>query len=185
MKGILDRMFEDYSYPVEKWFHQLTKRVRYKRFITETLKDYLKRNLVSLVIIVRDTDCRKTAEMKKETDGWFKTLRKKYEEEFPELVYAFPSPHIEKWYLLDMSFWRDKVAESPQPPPRKVCKKDFYKQKLHALCYSLPRRGVEYGSDIGRNLFSGATSAVAEDFRQFLKDIRAKKPFFKAPIRDK
>jgi hypothetical protein len=142
---------------------------------TELQNFLIKRRVqVSILLIVRDTDCREPNNLRTEIEKWLKPLRKKAAKKsiiFPKLVLGLPSPHIEKWYLVDIGFWGDKVKQTRDAPPLNKCERGFYKLKLEEMCQELPRRGTEYGKDLGRHLYQIPRSNLPQDLANFLKDL--------------
>jgi hypothetical protein len=110
--------------------------------------------------------------MRTDTEKWVTRVRKGYTSAFPEVVFAFPSPHVEKWYLLHPSFWTDRANEKPQSLPLNRCQMDFYKARLRALCRGFPLRGVEYGEECGAYIAERETPRGANDFDHFMGDLR-------------
>ena len=93
------------------------------------------------------------------------------------IVYAIPDPHIEKWYMADLSACQQVLGTAQQPkcPPLK-CEKDLYKR---ALIDAIKTTGViplqggsEYAAEIAQqmNLYEAGKNDAS--LGRFLSDMK-------------
>ena len=99
------------------------------------------------------------------------------------LVCAVPDPHIERWYLIDRSAFRQAVEIDflPQVPPYK-CERGRYKRAMQEAFAQAGEGfmplGVEYGEDIALEIDFYAAQKADAAFRHFLNELRsALQPF--------
>ncbi len=94
-----------------------------------------------------------------------------------EIVYAVPDPHIERWYLEDVSGLSEAIGEPIHPniPPYK-CERSRYKDALRdalrqADIYA-PLGGIEYGADLVEYLDLYTVAQADTGFRHFVDELR-------------
>jgi hypothetical protein len=94
-----------------------------------------------------------------------------------DIVYAVPDPHIERWYLEDVSGLSQTVEEPLNPDvPAYKCEKARYKTALRdalqeAGIYA-PLGGIEYGEDLVEYLDLYRVGQADAGFRHFVDELQ-------------
>lgn len=90
---------------------------------------------------------------------------------------CIPNPHIERWYLLDLSALKKAVGQDIEvtTPPYKCRRaKGFYKKKLGEALSKVGSilSGPEYGALIAQEIDFSLLESQDEGFKNFVNDLR-------------
>lgn len=104
----------------------------------------------NILIVVRDGDCRRHQEVKREILEKTNSILKG---SLPAIVCAIPEPHIERWYVEDQNAFKKVLPTTDLEKWQYRCEKVYYKRILKKAIQSTGVEpslgGAEYGEDIG------------------------------------
>lgn len=126
-----------------------------------------------LIVVATDSNCKGLNERLKAIAG-------KVPQALKELVAcAVPSPHIERWLLLDSAAFKEVLGRGCEAPDMK-CRRDRYKQLLANAVRDAGVRpllgGMEYSNDIIGRIDLERAAQHDDSFGRCLKELRR---FFK------
>jgi hypothetical protein len=141
----------------------------YKRFLVDA-----KRRMhlpADLLIVGSDGNCQGFAKRRDEI------IAEAADPPYPIVVTAVPDPHIERWYLLDISALSEAagITKIPTLPPHK-CDKDFYKRLLRSAFNESsiipPLGGTEYGPLVADKIDLYAAGKADHGLAEFVKAVK-------------
>ena len=171
-KTLLNRLSADYNVPVE--ISVRSSIGGYGRAVAEfdkLLKDIAvgREFLPSLVVIATDSNCIGLNER-------LKQINKVVPENMSEFIaYMIPSPHIERWLLLDSEAFKKVLGRGCQAPDFK-CQRDRYKNLLANAVRETGVRpllgGLEYSNEIIEKIDIDHCMRADKSFERALKELR-------------
>lgn len=181
IKALVERVAKEASIPTSSLTHDIRSARHGSRAIKE-FKNFLRDTRkaeptdVDLLVVAIDGNCKGHRDRKNQLEKLFKPNHPFKD----KVVYAVPDPHIERWYIMDQSAFKQGVGLNKPPalPPYK-CKKAHYKRVLHqafreAQVSSL-LGGAEYAERIVESIEDlesfGRHNAGCEVFLQDLRNM--------------
>jgi hypothetical protein len=124
-----------------------------------------------LVVIGRDSNCRRFTETRNEVLGQLDPLLS------PKAVTALPDPHVEKWFLADLDCFKRVVGVRPTVRQGK-CDRGYYKKALaeaiRASGSLATLGGIEYADELVASMDLYRASKSDASLGHFIDDLRAK-----------
>jgi hypothetical protein len=161
------------SYEVQAKIQLVSVRGGFGRVQTELdqyVKDLLRFacGLPDLVIVATDANCHGANARRK-------TFQKVVEPIQPQIIYAIPDPHIERWLLRDPAAFKAALGAPCQTVQQK-CGRDRYKKLLIDSVNAAGARpllgGLEYAEDIVNNMDLNRVDVI-DGFGAFLESLHA------------
>jgi hypothetical protein len=123
-----------------------------------------------LVVVAIDGNCSTFAKIQKEIDALIR-------DEFQGMIVkATPDPHIERWFLADLTAFNEVVGVSPKMKTEK-CERDYYKSILSGAIvdagHPLTLGGIEFASELVEAIDLYRAGKVDSSFKHFIESLRS------------
>ena len=174
LSAVIKRFSDEYSIPVDLLVRSSIG--GYGKAIaefSELLKDIDRGRELrpDMIVIATDSNCKGLNER-------LKAIRKVVPAGLIDFVVAaVPSPHIERWLLLDSASFKSALGHGCAAPDHK-CERSRYKNQLAAAVRKAGVKpllgGVEYADDIVRNMDMDAVMGKDEGFNQCARGLKRK-----------